>query len=120
MIRLLLSITHFWARRRTFARPSNPIASHSGCALRPRAASGSRDRGHRLGGGWIPGRRRGAAERRRHRPGGGRRGGRLGHLVEGDRGPRMIVGVIEDGALVTAAREVDPRRGERLADLERG
>src|ERR1700716_2832122 len=39
MIRLLLSVTHFCARRRTFARPSKPIASHSGCALRARAAS---------------------------------------------------------------------------------
>src|SRR2546423_12150383 len=39
MIRSLLSVTHFWARRRTFARPSKPIASHSGCALRARAAS---------------------------------------------------------------------------------
>ena len=37
MIRLLFSMTHFWARRRILARPSNPIASHSGCALRARA-----------------------------------------------------------------------------------
>jgi hypothetical protein len=33
------STTHFCARRRTFARPSKPSASHAGWAARARAAS---------------------------------------------------------------------------------
>src|SRR5829696_2837685 len=36
-IRSALSVTHFCARRRTFARPSKPSASHAGWAARARA-----------------------------------------------------------------------------------
>src|SRR2546423_7504224 len=38
MIRSALSATHFWARSRIRPRPSKPMASHSGCASRARAA----------------------------------------------------------------------------------
>src|SRR4051794_21844834 len=39
MTRSELSTSHFWARRRTRARPSKPSASHAGCAARAARAS---------------------------------------------------------------------------------